>query len=219
MGKTYLYSREIEPYKKAFWEFAVFKNAEPLKEFGFNVDEFLDLPNSYKRRIAFRQYLAKMPNVDKKGSHFYYKSSELKKYKGFNDNTMLDNLQSLRSLERLQSLERLEKLQNLEKQENFKNLEIHQGCYKKVELPDPSECVIYYDPPYINTAGYIGDFNHDEFYDWCIEKAKQGYKIFISEYDMPSDRFKSIFNVDKRQLLSVQGSGKLKQEHLFVPII
>ena len=144
---------------------------------------------------------------------------------------MLDNLQSLQSLERLQNLERLESLQslqrleklqnlqNLENQENFKNLEIHQGCYKKVELPDPSECVIYCDPPYIHAAGYIGDFNHDEFYDWCIEKAKQGYKVFISEYDMPRDRFKSVFNVDKRQLLSVQGSGKLKQEHLFVPII
>ena len=213
MGKTYLYSREIEPYKKAFWEFVVFKNAEPLRTYGFNVDELLDLPTSYKRRIAFRQYLAKIPFVDKKGSHFYYKSSELKKYKGFNDNTMLNNLQSLRSLERLQNLE------NLENQENFKNLEIHQGCYKKVELPDPSECVIYCDPPYINTAGYIGDFNHDEFYDWCIEKAKQGYKVFISEYDMPRDRFKSVFNVDKRQLLSVQGSGKLKQEHLFMPIV
>ena len=222
-GKDYMYSREIEPYKKAFWEFAVFKNAEPLKEFGFNVDEFLDLPTRYERRIAFRQYLTKLPFVDKKGSHFYYKPSELKKYKGFNDNTMLDNLQSLQSLERLQNLEslqRLEKLQNLEKREIFENLEIHQGCYKKVELPDPSECVIYCDPPYINTVGYLsGSFNHNEFYDWCIEKAKQGYKVFISEYDMPRDRFKSVFNVDKRQTLNGKGSGKLKQEHLFIPII
>ena len=87
-------------------------------------------------------------------------------------------------------------------------------------MPDPSECVIYCDPPYINTAGYLsGSFNHDEFYDWCIEKAKQGYKVFISEYDMPSDRFKSIFNVAKRQQLHHLGAGKVKQEHLFVPII
>ena len=65
----------------------------------------------------------------------------------------------------------------------------------------------------------ITSFNHDELYDWCIEKAKQGYKIFISEYDMPRDRFKSIFNVAKRQQLNHLGAGKLKQEHLFVPII
>ena len=209
-GDGYLYSREIEPYKKAFWEFAVFKNPQPLRAYGFNVDELLDLPTSYERRIAFRQYLAKIPFVDKKGSHFYYKLSELKKYKGFYNNTRLGRLQSLESLERLQ---------RLEKQESFKSLEIHQGCYKKVELPEPSECVIYCDPPYINTAGYIGDFNHDEFYDWCIEKAKQGYKVFISEYDMPRDRFKSVFSIEKRQTLNGKGAGAIKQEHLFMPIV
>ena len=215
-GKDYMYSREIEPYKKAFWEFAVFKNPDPLRVYGFNVDELLDLPTSYERRIAFRQYLVKLPFVDKKGSHFYYKPSELKKYKGFNDNTRLERLESLESLERLQSLESLERLQSLERLER---VEIHQGCYKKVELPDPSECVIYCDPPYINTAGYIGDFNHDEFYDWCIEKAKQGYKVFISEYEMPKDRFKSVFSVAKRQNLHHLGAGAIKQEHLFMPIV
>ena len=211
-GTFYPYSKEIEPYKKAFWEFAVFKNPDPLRVYGFNVDELLDLPTSYERRIAFRQYLGKMPFVDKKGSHFYYKPSE--KYKGFDNNTMLDGLERLQSLQSLQSLLGLQSLERLER------VEIHQGCYKEVELPEPTECVIYCDPPYINTVGYLsGSFNHNEFYDWCIEKAKQGYKVFISEYDMPSDRFKSIFNVDKRQTLNGKGSGKLKQEHLFMPIV
>lgn len=232
-GANYLYSKEIEPYKKAFWEFAVFKNTEPLKEFGFNVDEFLDLPTSYDRRIAFRQYLAKMPFVVKKGSHFYYKPSELKKYKGFDNNTMLDHLASLQrlerlqSLEQLQSLERLERLQSLERLESFKNLEIHQGCYKKVELPEPSECVIYCDPPYINSEGYHKQtlkngktsFNHGEFYDYVESLARQGYKVFISEYEMPKDRFKSVFSVAKRQQLHHLGSGAIKQEYLFMPIV
>lgn len=211
-GANYLYSKEIEPYKKAFWEFAVFKNPEPLKEFGFNVDEFLDLPTSYDRRLVFRQYLAKMPFVVKKGSHFYYKPSELKKHKGFNNNTMLDHLASLQSLERLES---------------FKNLEIHQGCYKKVELPEPSECVIYCDPPYINSEGYHKQtlkngktsFNHGEFYDYVESLARQGYKVFISEYEMPKDRFKSVFSVAKRQQLHHLGSGAIKQEYLFMPIV
>ena len=196
-GKAYMYSREIEPYKKAFWEFAVFKNAEPLRAYGFNIDELLYLPTSYERRTAFRQYLAKIPFVDK-------------------------NALIISALERLQSLERLEKLQNLEsleKQENFKNLEIHQGCYKKVELPDPSECVIYCDPPYINTAGYIGDFNHDEFYSYAEHLARRGYKVFISEYEMPNHRFKSVFFVEKRQTLNGKGAGAIKQEHLFMPIV
>ena len=41
---------------------------------------------------------------------------------------------------------------------------------------------------------------------------------FISEYDMPRDRFKSVFFVEKRQTLNGKGAGKLKQEHLFIPI-
>ena len=236
MGKSYLYSKEIEPYKKAFWEFAVFKNAEPLKEFGFNVDELLDLPTSYERRIAFRRYLVKLPFVDKKGSHFYCKYSELKNIKGFDNNTMLDRIQSLESLEclqnlerlkHLQSLERLERLQSLEKQESFESLEIHQGCYKKVELPEPSECVIYCDPPYIDSEGYHKQtlkngktsFNHGEFYDYVESLAGQGYKVFISEYEMPKDRFKSVFFVEKRQTLNGKGARAIKQEHLFIPII
>ena len=206
-GTFYLYSKEIEPYKKAFWEFAVFKNPDPLRVYGFNVDELLDLPTSYERRIAFRQYLAKMPFVDKKGSHFYYKPSE--KYKGFDNNTMLD------ALERLQSLESLQRL------------EIHQGCYKEVELPEPTECVIYCDPPYINSEGYYKQtlkngktsFNHGEFYDYVESLARQGYKVFISEYEMPKDRFKSVFSVAKRQNLHHLGAGAIKQEHLFMPIV
>lgn len=214
-GNDYLYSKEIEPYKKAFWEFAVFKNPDPLRAYGFNVDELLDLPTSYERRIAFRQYLAKMPFVDKKGSHFCYKPSELKKYKSFDNNTRLDALESLQRLERLQSLERLERL------------EIHQGCYKKVELPEPSECVIYCDPPYIDSEGYHKQtlkngktsFNHAELYDYVESLARQGYKVFISEYEMPKDRFKSVFSVAKRQQLHHLGAGAIKQEHLFMPIV
>ena len=211
-GTTYLYSKEIEPYKKAFWEFAVFKNSEPLRAYGFNVDELLDLPTSYERRIAFRQHLAKIPFVDKKGSHFYYKPSELKKYKSFDNNTMLDALESLQSL---QSLERLQ------------SLEIHQKDYKEVELPEPGECVIYCDPPYIDSVGYHKQilkngktsFNHGEFYDYVESLARQGYKVFISEYEMPKDRFKSVFSVAKRQQLHHLGAGAIKQEHLFIPIV
>lgn len=236
-GAHYLYSKEIEPYKKAFWEFAVFKNPEPLRAYGFNVDELLDLPTSYERRIAFRQYLAKMPFIVKKGSHFYYKASE--KYKGFDNNTMLDhlaslerleslqNLESLERLQSLQSLQRLESLEGLESLERLERLEIHQGCYKEVELPEPSECVIYCDPPYINSEGYHKQtlkngktsFNHSEFYDYVESLARRGYKVFISEYEMPKDRFKSVFSVAKRQQLHHLGAGAIKQEHLFVPIV
>ena len=142
----------------------------------------------------------------------------------------LESLQSLESLERLQSLQslqRLQRLQSLERLERLQRVEIHQGCYKEVELPEPSECVIYCDPPYINTEGYYKQtlkngktsFNHAEFYDYVESLARRGYKVFISEYEMPKDRFKSVFSVAKSQTLNGKGAGAIKQEHLFVPIV
>lgn len=104
--------------------------------------------------------------------------------------------------------------------ESLESLEVYQGCYKELKLPKPSECVIYCDPPYANTTGYIcGYFNHTEFYDFCENLARLGYKVFISEYWMPPERFKSVFNVDKRQQLNGLGARAIKQEHLFVPIV
>ena len=107
------------------------------------------------------------------------------------------------------------------------SLQITQKSYKDLELPEPSECVIYCDPPYINCEGYYKQslkngktsFNHDEFYSYVENLARQGYKVFISEYEMPKDRFKSVFNVDKRQQLNGLGTGAIKQEHLFIPIV
>ena len=94
-------------------------------------------------------------------------------------------------------------------------------------MPEPTECVIYCDPPYINSEGYHKQtlkngktsFNHAEFYDYVESLARRGYKVFISEYEMPKDRFKSVFSVAKRQNLHHLGAGAIKQEHLFMPIV
>ena len=94
-------------------------------------------------------------------------------------------------------------------------------------MPEPTECVIYCDPPYIDSEGYHKQtlkngktsFNHGEFYDYVESLARQGYKVFISEYEMPNHRFKSVFFVEKRQTLNGKGAGAIKQEHLFVPIV
>lgn len=138
-------------------------------------------------------------------------------------NALSVSLQSLESLERLQSLESLERLKSLERLQSLQSLErlkVYQGCYKGLKLPEPSECVIYCDPPYAGTEKYAsGDFDHEGFYEYVCELARQGYKVFISEYWMPPERFKSVFNVEKRQLLNGLGAGKVKQEHLFVPIV
>jgi DNA adenine methylase len=48
------------------------------------------------------------------------------------------------------------------------------------------QTVIYCDPPYANTTGYSKDgFNHQEFWVWCVEMAKRGSIVYVSEYSKP----------------------------------
>ena len=115
-------------------------------------------------------------------------------------------LQHLQHLERLQRLERLQHLQHLER------LEIHNKSYSSFTI---TEGVIYCDIPYINTqAGCYAGFNHEAFYNWA---ENQKVPVYISEYNMPSDRFECVWSTPKRQLSTSKGTGKLVNECIFVP--
>ena len=106
-------------------------------------------------------------------------------------------------LERLRSLENLQHLRSLE------NL-----SYDEVDI-EPG-AIIYCDPPYIGTAGYIANdttFDHQKFYDWCREKAKTN-PVFVSEYHCPSD-FKNIYEFERRQTLS-KGETKYNEKLFYL---
>lgn len=50
------------------------------------------------------------------------------------------------------------------------------------------ESLIYCDPPYQGTTGYkTGEFNHEEFFDWCRKMKSKGNSVFVSEYNAPDD--------------------------------
>lgn len=120
-------------------------------------------------------------------------------------------LQSLHSLHSLHSLQRLQSLENLSD-----ILEISQMSYKDFKLPKADECIIYCDIPYKGTHTYNHDgekleFDYEAFYNWVRDKAKQGYKIYISEYQMPSD-FKEILTIEAQSLLSSKSPKKVKEK-------
>lgn len=115
--------------------------------------------------------------------------------KTFKPERKMIELQSLEALKRLQSLQGL-------------NLICTCGSYDALEIEDNS--VIYCDPPYINTDGYLSDFNHKKFYFW----AKKQRNIFISEYIMPDD-FLCLGAVNKNVILDRNNKAKKKQEKLF----
>jgi len=87
-----------------------------------------------------------------------------------------------------------ESIDNIKKQIGLmKGVEFSSGNYNEVIIPDNS--ILYCDIPYEGTKQYATskDFNHLEFWKWCRTMTNKGHKLFISEYDAPSD-FKCVWS-------------------------
>ena len=93
---------------------------------------------------------------------------------------------------------------------------VHFECcsYNDLEIPDNS--IIYCDPPYENTASYkaVDKFNHQEFWEWCRTKSKEGHTVFISEYNAPND-FECIWEKEVNSSLTKDTGSKKAIEKLF----
>lgn len=85
--------------------------------------------------------------------------------------------------------------------------------YRDIEILPNS--IVYADKPYVGTRGYgKDDFDHEAFYDWC---EAQSVPVFISEYWMPEDRFKSIAECERTSSFSATNNVLKRIEKLFVP--
>ena len=110
----------------------------------------------------------------------------------------LVNIISSENLERTQG----KNIESLIQQENFlrsksitaNNISITSVSYDEIVLPDPSETVIVADPPYRNTQGYQVEFDNDKFEQWCIDKAREGYEVFVCEYNIENPAFEEIWS-------------------------
>ena len=189
--KDYLYSRKIEPYKKACHyaivlnEWGMFEACCPeVCECAKNALDGISDTNA--RRLAFGlsivKWLKENGTVEMvEGNPLY---SSIKKNKN-GDFQSLESLQSLERLERLQSLERLERLQRLESLQRLQSLEYRRMSYKQYEHEDGD--VVYADPPYETSEIIYGMdcvFDKMRFCDWV---RARDYAVFVSEYKMPED--------------------------------
>lgn len=94
---------------------------------------------------------------------------------------------------------------NLEKQRpSILGVEFKHASYDELNIPPKS--IIYCDPPYEGTTGYKDKFNHDDFWQWCREKSKEGHTVFVSEYSAPDD-FKCIWQKEVKSSLSANGKS------------
>ena len=111
----------------------------------------------------------------------------------------------------LQSQERNERLNQMH-QEQVDNITFFNNDY--LDVPIPKNAVIYCDIPYKNTGTYNKEeFDYERFYSWCEEKAQQGYKVYISEYAMPEDRFECV-----KEINSISSFAQTKKSHIIEKI-
>lgn len=196
-SKDYLYSREIEPWKKALHYARVYNDNSLFLNFGIDTDgSGKDIKEHYYEYIA--KYSAWQDGL-KKGSAIKIASLGLES---------LQRLQSLQSLERLQSLESLQRLDGLLRFEMF--------SLDYTAVPIRGNSVIYCDIPYRNTSKYSMDFSHESFFEWARQMALRGYRLYISEYSAPPD-FIPVWQKSIQQLYNSAGNkAGAAEEKLFV---
>ena len=88
------------------------------------------------------------------------------------------------------------------------------GSYDSFEIPQ--NAVIYCDIPYKGTKQYSTskNFNHNEFWQWCRYMTKDGYSVFVSEYQAPED-FKCIWQKQVTNAMNTKNTYN-PTEKLFV---
>lgn len=113
-----------------------------------------------------------------------------------------------------------ERIRNIKKQSKRLN-NIKFGCcdYREYSSENIKNSVIYCDSPYNDSFGYgkngKNDFNHEDFYIWCKDMAKNNI-VLISEYNMP-DGFTEIWSKDVNVNVKNTNNGRVKRvEKLFI---
>ena len=95
----------------------------------------------------------------------------------------------------------------LKQSPKIQGVEFIHSDYKDLDIQDS---LIYCDPPYQSTTGYkTGDFNHEEFFEWCRSMTDKGNLVFVSEYNAPND-FECVWQGEQKTNFS---SGRKKATH------
>lgn len=78
-----------------------------------------------------------------------------------------------------------QQVRNLEKQKSgLVGAKFTSMNYLDMDIEEGS--TVYCDPPYANTTGYKGGFDHKVFWDWCDSLVEKNCRVFVSEYVAPN---------------------------------
>ena len=122
----------------------------------------------------------------------------------------VENMLCLTNLERTKqgkNVESLAQQENLLRSKNIasSNISITSVSYDEIDLPEPSETVIICDPPYRDTQGYQVEFDNDKFEQWCIDKSREGYEVFVCEYNIENPAFEEVWS---KEVINCGGGNK-----------
>ena len=239
--RDYLYSVEIEPLKRAIHYAVFFDDYEPGLALGYDFSFTKSLVTHQQKYAAIRRFFVASKESDStllpKSSHSLWDTNtfEFNRRKAYSDCAKprageMENIERRNRFRQFQK-KKTSRLQNMEglyrcrsigvSRENTSN-STHTGGgslsnsvmdYAKVEIPKDS--VIYCDIPYKGTDKYVGanKFDYERFYDWA---SNQTEPVFISSYEMPSDRFDCVAEWNHRSILNKDSNIAVK-ERLFVP--
>lgn len=205
-----MYSRAIEPYKRALHYAIVLDDFAPMQELMPEVAQSVReaihwIRNTHDRRVTAQNVIVKTLKrlTGDNYAHQIIQSNPLyKTIRHTSRNT--PGLNSLKRLQSLESLDRLQSLESLERLERLQSLRVTSLSYDEIDIPP--DAVVYCDPPYhaSDNSLYEGTakaFDHCAFYDWCVCVSKTN-PIFISEYSIEDDRFEVVAEKQKMTSMS-----------------
>lgn len=223
--RDYLYSKEIEPLKKAIHYALFFSDYSLAKALGHDlsfVDAIKDVQQRYR---SVRQYFSQF-------GHFQQQSFEgggnirAIGNDGATANTL--RLSKKKIQKRPWEAEHRERThclahiatpravtQPAQKYMWGEKLPITPSVLSYEQVVIPPDSVIYCDIPYESTNKYnkAENFDYERFYTWT---ESQNPPVFISSYQMPTDRFDCIAEYSHRSTLNDKKNNAVT-ERIFVP--
>lgn len=208
--KAYIYSKACYEYKRLLHNAICFGSYKEFEDYcGIDLSEIDSYEDLNERRKAARRAILKALKP------YSFKET-------INSNThipkeiydaILGGNKDWRSLQSMEATKYSKNVESLIQQENLlrsksitaSNISITSVYYDEIDLPDPNETVIICDPPYRNTQGYQVEFDNDKFEQWCIDRAREGYEVFVCEYNIENLAFEEVW---EKEVINTGGGNK-----------
>ena len=193
-ARTYMYAPPLEPYKRALHHAIFWRDFAPWAALCPETADALasglaTIEDRKQRRVQAGHFIVESLKAQITAGTLPPDILQKPIYRQIRRPKATSN-----SLQSLVSLERLERLQSLESLPGA--LTAHSGDYRELRFDEPG--IVYCDPPYMSVYAkgkdYGCEFDAEAFYGWC---ETQKLPVYISEYQMPEERFVCIAEWDK----------------------